>query len=102
MIELLFSWRISVTTNPEDITQEDREILMNFREVYERERTNLLQQGLQQERRQVVENMLRVRFGSLDEELSSIVEPMLQLPPEEYTRFCIELSREELLARFRR
>ncbi|MDF5731133.1 MAG: hypothetical protein PUP92_24820 [Rhizonema sp. PD38] len=71
---------------------------MNFKEVYERERTNILQQG----QRQVVENLLKVRFGSLDEELFGIVEPMLQLPPEDYTRLCIELSREELLARFPR
>ncbi|MBW4590410.1 MAG: hypothetical protein KME33_35340 [Aetokthonos hydrillicola CCALA 1050] len=59
-----------------------------------------LQQGVQQGQRQVVENLLKVRFGSLDQELSSIVERILQLPPEEYTRLCIELSREELLAIF--
>ncbi len=102
LIELLFSWRISVERNQEDITEDDQEIIMNFKEVYERERTNILQQGLQQGQRQVVENLLKVRFGSLDEELFGIVEPMLQLPPEDYTRLCIELSREELLARFPR
>ncbi len=101
LIELLFSWRVSVETNPESITEDDREIIMNFKEVYELEKTTLLQQGLQQGQRQVVENLLKVRFGSLDQELSGIIDPMLQLPPEEYTRLCIELSREELLARFR-
>jgi len=49
----------------------------------------------------VVENLLRFRFGSLDEELSAIIEPLLALPPEEFTPLLVQLSREELLARFR-
>ncbi|GAA6615087.1 hypothetical protein [Scytonema sp. NUACC26] len=105
LIELLFSWRISVQQNQQDMTEEDVEIMMNFREVYERERTNILQQGLQQGQRQVVENLLKVRFGFLDEELSSIVEPMLQLPSNEYSSLLLQLSslsREDLLARFSR
>jgi len=43
--------------------------------------------------------MLRVRFG-LDEALSGFLEPMLELPPEEFTLLLLQLSREELLARF--
>jgi hypothetical protein len=40
-----------------------------------------------------------VRFG-LDEALSAIVERMLELPPEEFTVSLLQLSREQLLARF--
>lgn len=36
-----------------------------------------IQQGIQQGERLVVENLLRVRFGVLDEELRSIIEPLL-------------------------
>ncbi|WP_016951974.1 hypothetical protein [Anabaena sp. PCC 7108] len=43
---------------------------------------------------------MRVRFGSLDEELERIVEPLLRLSPLEYSRLLLELSREELLTRF--
>jgi len=49
----------------------------------------------------VVHNLLQVRFGSVDEELAAIVEPLLALSPEEFTPMLLQLSREELLARFR-
>jgi hypothetical protein len=77
----------------------------------------------------MVESCLKVRFGSLDEELSGAscadarrlanadarsslslrvtqtqqrfaIAPMLQLPPEELTHLLLTLSREELLQRF--
>lgn len=69
---------------------------MNLSQAYLEWREATLQEG----QRQVVENLLRVRFGSLDEELERIVEPLLQLPPQEYSRLLLELSREDLLARF--
>jgi hypothetical protein len=43
---------------------------------------------------------LQVRFGSLDKELSAIIEPILALPPQEFTPLLMQLSREELIARF--
>ena len=58
---------------------------------------------MQQERRQVVENLLKFRFGSVDEELSRVIDSLLQLAPDDFARFLLELSslsREELLARF--
>ena len=56
---------------------------------------------MQTERRTTIENLLRLRFGVLDESLLAIVEPMLELPPEEFTPLLLQLSREELIARFR-
>ncbi len=50
--------------------------------------------------RRVVENLLRVRFGDLDEQLSAIIDRLLALPAEEFTPLLLQLSREELLARF--
>jgi hypothetical protein len=58
---------------------------------------------MQQERRQVVENLLKARFGELDEQLVGIIEPILQLPPQEYAALLLQLSslqRQELLRRF--
>ena len=52
------------------------------------------------EHRQVIENLLRVRFGASDAELEQIIEPLLELPPQEYTRLLVELSREDLLTKF--
>ena len=52
------------------------------------------------ERTAVIENVLKVRFNSVDDELREIIQPMLSLSPEEYTPLLFQLSREELLARF--
>jgi hypothetical protein len=48
----------------------------------------------------VVENLLKVRFGEIDNELQAIIEPLLSLPPEEFTPLLLQLSREELIHRF--
>ncbi len=52
------------------------------------------------ERTAVIENLLKIRFNSLDEKLTEIIQPMLLLSPEEFTPLLLQLSREELLARF--
>ena len=61
------------------------------------------QRGKRMERLTMIENFFRARFGSLDEELSTIIEPMLLLSYEELTQILMQLStisREELLSRF--
>ncbi|WGV26243.1 hypothetical protein [Halotia branconii] len=82
-----------MTIKPHDLTQ-----------AYEEARAAAVQEGVEQgvqlERRQVVENLLRFRFGEVDEELSKVVNSLLQLSAEEFTPMCLSLSREELLARF--
>lgn len=59
-----------------------------------------IQRGVVQERRNHIENIIRVRFGALDLELERIVEPLLVLPSNELTPLLLELSRSELLSRF--
>jgi hypothetical protein len=54
---------------------------------------------MQQGERLVLENLLQVRFG-VDEELSAIIDRLLELPPSEFTPLLLQLSREELLTRF--
>lgn len=103
VLELLSSWRVSIETQ-ENLTEDDREVIMNLSPVYVQRLEEVAQQGRQEgslgERRLAIENLLKIRFGSLDEELSRVIEPMLELPPEEYIRLILQLSREELLARF--
>ncbi len=103
ILELLGNWKINVEGR-ENLSEEDRELLMNLSPAYLRWREETLQEGRREGRlegqRQMVENFLIVRFGSLDEELSEAIASMLQLPPEELTRLLLTLSREELLARF--
>ena len=49
----------------------------------------------------VVENLLRFRFGTIDPELAAIVDSLLSLPPSEFIPLLMQLSREELITRFR-
>ncbi|WP_193200951.1 hypothetical protein [Nostoc sp. MG11] len=106
VLEIIYRWRISVMAQTE-LTKDDQELIMNLTQAYQEARAAAVQegieQGVQQERRQVVENLLRFRFGSVDEELTGVVDSLLQLTPEEFARVLLELSnlsREELLARF--
>lgn len=73
---------------------------MRLEPLYQQDREQAKQEGIQQGERLVVENLLQVRFGLLDKELSAIIEPVLALSPEEFTPLLMQLSREELIARF--
>ena len=80
---------------------------MKLSPVYLRWREDTLEQGKKEGLREgelklqrMIENFFNVRFGSVDSELSAIIEPMLQLPEEELTRLLLSASREELLDRF--
>ncbi len=57
-------------------------------------------EGCLQERRLLVENLLRIRFGSLEPELAQMIEPMIQLSTDELVPLLYQLSQTELLARF--
>jgi len=103
-LELLYNLQqnLQVTQNRD---ADDRELLMRLAPLYQQDREQAIQEGeqrgLQQGERLVVENLLKVRFGELDNELQAIISPLLALPPEEFTPLLLQLSREELIARFR-
>jgi hypothetical protein len=96
-LELLYNLRqnLRVNQSPED---DDRELIMRLEPLYQQDREQAKLEG----ERLVVENLLRVRFGSLDNELQAIISPLLALLPEEFTPLLMQLSREELIARFSR
>ena len=60
-----------------------------------------LEEGRQEGQRLMVESLLAVRFGNLDEELSAIISQLMELSLTERTQLLLNLSREELLARFK-
>ncbi|WP_242048704.1 MULTISPECIES: hypothetical protein [Nostocaceae] len=102
---IIYRWRISLMAQPE-LTQDDEELIMNLTQAYEEARAAAVQEGVEQGvqlgQRQVIENLLRFRFGEVDAELATVVNSLLQLSPEEFTPLCLQLTREELLARFTR
>jgi flagellar biosynthesis/type III secretory pathway protein FliH len=59
-----------------------------------------IQQGIERNQRLMVESMLQVKFGEIDEELAQIIEPLIQLEILDRTRMIMQLDRSELLARF--
>ncbi|MFW5666840.1 MAG: hypothetical protein ACOC2Z_15085 [Coleofasciculus sp.] len=95
ILEILANWRINVGSS-ETLSNADRELIMNLSPAYFKWREETLQEG----RRQMVENFLRVRFGEIDAELEAIIAPMLQLSPDVLTRLLFNLSPEELLLWF--
>jgi len=103
VLEQVSTWRVNLQTQ-QDLTEEDRELIMNLTPAYVQWREETLRQGREEgrfeERRIFVENLLIAKFGSIDEILSRVLEPMLELPPAELTPMLFQLSREELLARF--
>lgn len=88
----------------QNIEESDRELAMELSPLLLQWEEAALQRGEQRgiiiERRANIENLLRFRFGLIDEQLLGIIEPLLELPPEEFTILLLQLSREELLARF--
>ncbi|MCZ8065145.1 MAG: flagellar assembly protein H [Microcystis sp. LE17-20D] len=106
-LELLLNLRTSLT-NDQELEQEDRELIMRLSPLYtsrlqeelDAGRQQGLQQGLQQGERLVVENLLKARFGSLDPDLSVIIDRILLLPVEEFTPLILNSSRTELIAHF--
>ncbi len=100
-LELVYNLRQNLRVNL-DLEEDDRELIMRLEPLYQQDREQAKQEGIQQGERLVVENLLQVRFGSLSNDLLAIIEPLLALPPQEFTPLLMQLSRSELIARFGR
>ena len=95
-IDLLLSLKTQIEIKQVP-NEEDREVLMNLSPIY----LERLAEAEQKGQRTVIENLLKAKFGSLDDELNSIVQPLLALTPEEFSPLLLQLSREELISRFK-
>jgi predicted transposase YdaD len=80
-----------------NLSREEIEAMLGLNNL---KQTRVYQEARQEERREVVENLLKAKFGEVDVELSQIIEPLLQLTPAEFTPLLLQLSREQLLERF--
>jgi len=59
-----------------------------------------IERGVERERRNILETLMVMRFGEIDSQLTRIIPALIALPPSEFTPLLLQLSREELLARF--
>lgn len=98
-LELLLNLKTTLEVS-QNIDQEDRELIMRLSPLYTQRLEEAERRGQIEGQRKVVENLLKIRFGLLDEQLSTIIEPLISLPIEEFTPLLLQLSREELLERF--
>ncbi len=115
ILELLADWRAMLEIK-ELLTQDEEELIMNLSPVYQqrcqdwrqeghelgvREGYEVgLQEGQQIGQRELIEGLFQARFGRLDDELLALVDRLLTQPPNQYTPFLIQASREEILAQF--
>ncbi|MDJ0559713.1 MAG: hypothetical protein PX638_11425 [Microcystis sp. M53599_WE4] len=107
LLEILANWRKNLELR-DNLSTEEQEDIMNLSPAYLQQREEWKQEGIQQgsleERYSLIASLLEGRFGSLDSELSGLVERIAQLPISERTGLLLSLanlSREELLQRFR-
>jgi hypothetical protein len=100
LLEILANWRKNLELR-DNLTREEQEDIMNLSPAYLQQREEWKQEGLTEGRREMIENLLLVRFGKLDEEIKGVIAQLLQLPTEDLTPLLLNLSREELLQRFR-
>jgi hypothetical protein len=116
LVAIFASWQKNLELNSDVNDEEVRELIMSLSPAYLKQREEWKQEGIEEGRQEgrqegqqdgqrlMVESLLAVRFGNLDEELSAIVTPMMELSLTERTQLLLTLSnvsREELLARFK-
>jgi hypothetical protein len=122
VMQLLSTWKLNIEITGEMDT-EDEELMMILSRAYqeweretelrgmergmltgmERGMERGMELGVERGQNLLVENLLRGRFGELDEQLLAIIPSLLALNPEQYTALLLQLSsisREEFLARF--
>ncbi len=110
-LELLYNLRTILEVR-QDIDREDRELIMELSPLYlerledatkqgmQQGMQQGIEQGMQRTKRLMVESMLQVKFGEIDEELAQIIEPLIQREYLEITRLIMLLDRSQLLAHF--
>ena len=106
VLEYLTKLQVNLRSR-QNLSGEQKELAMNLDVVYEKWRQQTLQEGRQEGRqealREEIEDLLEVRFGELDSELSRIASTLMKLPTRDRARLLLQLpslSREELIAQF--
>ena len=98
VLELLAKYRIQLETL-EQLTKEEEDLFMNLESVYLKWKEDTWQEGRLEGQRVLIEQMLKARFGTLDDILSSVIDSLLKLKLEDSSRLVLQASREELVAR---
>ena len=105
LLEILADWRKNLELR-DNLSREEEEVIMNLSPAYLQQIEDWKQEGKQEGKLEVelylITSLLERRFGSLDAELSGVVEKIAKFPISERTQLLLalgNLSREELLQR---
>jgi hypothetical protein len=99
LLEILADWRKNLELR-DNLSREEEEVIMNLSPAYLQQIEDWKQEG----QLYLITSLLEGRFGSLDAELSGLVEKIAKFPISERTQLLLalgNLSREELLQRLR-
>jgi hypothetical protein len=97
LLEILADWRKNLELR-DNLSREEEEVIMNLSPAYLQQIEDWKQEG----QLYLITSLLEGRFGSLDAELSGVVEKIAKFPISERTQLLLalgNLSREELLQR---
>ncbi len=101
LLEILANWRKNLELR-DNLSTEQQEDIMNLSPAYLQQREEWKQEGTLEGQLSLIATLLEGSFGSLDSELSGLVERISQLPISERTALLLSLanlSRSELLER---
>ena len=101
LLKILASWRKTLELK-DNRSEEERELIMNLSPAYVQQCEAWKEEGNLEGQSLMVASLLEERFGTLDEELKSLIPTLMQFPLSERTRLLFNLSnlsREELIAR---
>ena len=101
LLEILADWRKNLELR-DNLSREEEEVIMNLSPAYLQQIEDWKQEGKQEGQLLLITSLLEGRFGSLDAELSGVVEKIANIPISERTQLLLSLgnlSREELLQR---
>jgi hypothetical protein len=99
LLLILADWRKNLELR-DNLSKEEEDVIMNLSPAYLQQ----IEDWKQEERFSLIACLLEGRFGSLDAELSGLVEKIAKIPISERTQLLLSLgnlSREELLTRLR-
>ncbi|MBP0020287.1 MAG: hypothetical protein J7647_22380 [Cyanobacteria bacterium SBLK] len=112
LVKELISLLAKRQNKEQDLDRDDEELIMTLTQMYEEAMAEIRQQAKEEGREEgreegqkqatyrLIENIFRVRFEAIDEELAGIIESIMKLSSQEFTPLLLQLSREDLIDRF--
>jgi hypothetical protein len=97
LLEILANWRKNLELR-DNLSRDDQEEIMNLSPAYLQQREEWKEEG----QFFLITSLLEGRFGTLDAELSALIEPIAKMPISDRSQLLLSLanlSREELLQR---